>query len=139
MIKIDTSEEETNEFQKHMKYNMTLVTFLRENSEKLTSIFLNKLQDSIQISEKKYHMLREEIKSIILESGFKGDNIEDILNSCYHELLFDNYQGFEGIFYHEFLQCIQWISLVLISDDSKDEEEVNKIIIFIINNLINFI
>jgi len=129
MVKIDSNDEEINEFQKHMKYNMTLVTYLRENSDKLMNIFMNKLQDSIQIAEKKYHMLREEIKSIINESGFKGENLEEILNSCYHELLFENYQGFEGIFYHEFLQSLQWLSLVLVSDEEEvpeGEEEKDK-------------
>ena len=72
MIRIDSSDEESSEFQKHMKYNLSLVSFLRENSSKLISLFLTKLLDSIQIAEKKYHMLREEIKSIVLESGFKG-------------------------------------------------------------------
>lgn len=120
MLSIDSNDEEINEFQKHMKYNMTLVSFLRENSEKLTNMFLNKLHDSIQIAEKKYHMLREEIKSIIHESGFKGENLEETINNCYHELLFENYQGYEGIFYHEFLQVILWLSLVMVSDESEE-------------------
>jgi hypothetical protein len=124
MIKIDSNDGETNEFQKHMKYNMNLVAFLRENSEKFMSIFMNKLEDTIQTV--KYNMLREEIKSIILESGFKGENIEDIINSCYHELMFENYQGFEGIFYHEFLQCLQWLSLVLVSDEEDLPEGEEK-------------
>ena len=126
MLEIDSNDELINEFQKHMKYNMTLVTFLRENSEKMMNIFMNKLQDSIQIAERKYHMLREEIKSIINESGFKGENLEEILNSCYHELLFENYQGFEGVFYHEFLQSLLWLSLVLVSDESEVQEEEKK-------------
>lgn len=130
MLKIDSNDEETNEFQRHMKYNMTLVNYLRENSEKLMNIFMNKLHDSIQIAERKYHMLREEIKSIINESGFKGENLEEILNSCYHELQFENYQGFEGVFYHEFLQSLQWLSLVLVSDESEvlevEEEKKEK-------------
>jgi hypothetical protein len=85
---------------------------------------MNKLEDTIQTV--KYNMLREEIKSIILESGFKGENIEDIINSCYHELMFENYQGFEGIFYHEFLQCLQWLSLVLVSDEEDLPEGEEK-------------
>ena len=120
MLKIDSTETETNEFQNHMKYNMTLVTFLRENSEKLMNIFLTKLEDTIQTV--KYNMLREEIKSIIMESGFKGENVDEIITRCYHELLFENYQGFEGIFYHEFLQCLQWLSMVLVSDEAEIQE-----------------
>lgn len=126
MLKIDSNDQEINEFQKHIKYEMSLISFLRENSEKLMSIFTNKLQDSIQIAEKKYHMLREEIKSLILESGFNGENLEDIINSCYHELMFENYQGFEGIFYHEFLQTVQWLSLVLVSDEGEINQEAEE-------------
>lgn len=123
MLALDSNDEETSEFHKHMKYNLTLVSFLRENSEKLMNLFLNKLTDSIQIAEKKYHMLREEIKSLINESGFKGENIEETINNCYHELLFENSQGYEGIFYHEFLQVILWLSLCLVSEESDVIEE----------------
>lgn len=36
--------------------------------------------------------------------------------------MFDNFQGFEGIFYYEFLQCVQWMSLVLVGEDEIEEE-----------------
>lgn len=87
-----------------MKYNITLINFLRENSERLALIFNTKLQDSIQVVDKKSHMLKEEIKSLIQEAGFKGDNLDDIIDTCYKELFSEEkYQGFEGIFYYEML------------------------------------
>ena len=48
-------------------------------------------------------MYSEEIIQIILDTGFTGDNVDDIIKQCYTELLFDNYTTFEGIFYYEFL------------------------------------
>lgn len=87
-----------------MKYNITLINFLRENSDKLQQIYNGKLQDSIQVVDKKCHMLKEEVKSIIQEAGFKGDNLDEIIDTCYKELFNDDkYQGFEGIFYYEML------------------------------------
>lgn len=86
-----------------MKYNITLMNFIRvnklklvellfltqfqESSEVLISIFVEKLQDSLQIADKKFHMLKEEVKSLITEAGFKGDNLDEIVNTCFQELL----------------------------------------------------
>lgn len=51
-------------------------------------------------------MQDEEIKSIIIEAGFSGDNIEDIIASYSQELMFDRFNGFEGLFFYEFLQVL---------------------------------
>jgi hypothetical protein len=52
-------------------------------------------------------MLKEEVKSLIQEAGFKGDNLDEIIDTCYKELFNDDkYQGYEGIFYYEMLQVI---------------------------------
>ncbi|KAL4509138.1 hypothetical protein ABPG72_018069 [Tetrahymena utriculariae] len=126
IVSIDNNEDEFNEFQKHMKYNITLMNFIRENSSNLIQIFVEKLQDSLQIADKKFHMLKEEVKALITEAGFKGDNLDEIVNTCFQELLSeDKYQGFEGIFFYEYLQVMQWLSLVLIADSEEDREYEN--------------
>ena len=68
-------------------------------------------------------MLGEEIKSIIQEIGYQGDNYDEITQTCFHKLYFDNLQGFEGIFYYEFLQCLQWLSLNLLETDQEEKNE----------------
>ena len=35
-------------------------------------------------------MLREEIKSLIQEAGFKGDNLDEIIDTAYKELFNDD-------------------------------------------------
>ena len=40
--------------------------------------------------DKKCHMLREEIKSLIQEAGFKGDNLDEIIDTAYKELFNDD-------------------------------------------------
>ncbi|KRX01888.1 hypothetical protein PPERSA_05727 [Pseudocohnilembus persalinus] len=128
IVTIDSQDAEFNEFHKHMKYNITLMTFIRDNSQQLQSIFLEKLHDS-SLDNKKFHLLQEQIKSLIIDAGFKGDNLDDIVSTCLTQLINeDKYSGFEGIFYYEFLQVMQWLSLVLITDqddeeDKQDEEE----------------
>jgi len=32
-------------------------------------------------------MLKEEVKSLISEAGFKGENLDEIVNTCFSELL----------------------------------------------------
>ena len=32
-------------------------------------------------------MLKEEIKGLIVQSGFKGENLEEIVNTCFSELI----------------------------------------------------
>lgn len=71
-------------------------------------------------------MLKEEVKSLIAEAGFKGENLEEIVNTCFLELFAeDKYQGFEGIFFYEYLQVMQWLSLVLIADSEEDKNSQN--------------
>ncbi len=32
-------------------------------------------------------MLKEQVKNLICEAGFKGDNVDEIVNTCFIELL----------------------------------------------------
>ena len=103
-----------------------------------------KVQESMQVAERKFHMVREDIRTIIIESGFKGENMEDIISTCFHELFLDVFQGHDGMFYFEFLQIIQWLSLVLVSEadnkeEQKDEEELEEGIEGLIEKLKYFI
>lgn len=79
MLAIDSNDEMINDFHKYMKYNMVLIQALREKSDELEAIFKNKLKDSLQISDKKYYMYSEEIIQVILDTGFTGDNVDDII------------------------------------------------------------
>lgn len=124
IISIESHDDNFNEFHKHMKYDSTLIYFIQENSQQFIQIFCERLQQSIQVANKKYHLLREEIKNLILEAGFKGENLEYIVNTCFNEFMqHDKYSGYEGVFYYEYLQMMQWLSLTLIADT---EEEENK-------------
>ena len=68
-------------------------------------------------------MLKEEIKNIIQDAGFRGDNLDEIIDTSFKELFVEEkFQGFEGIFYHEYLQVLQWLSLVLIAENEENDE-----------------
>ena len=53
----------------------------------LKSLFVYKLKDALQSSENKYHMLKGEIISIVKETGFSGENIEEIIDTCWNDII----------------------------------------------------
>ena len=100
----------------------------------LKSLFVHKLKDALQSSENKYHMLKGEIISIVKETGFSGENIEEIVDTCWNDIMpGEKYEKFEGILFYEFLQVLMWLSIVFIQknddtdpQDNKDEMEISE-------------
>ena len=78
--------------------------------------------------DKKFHLLDQQIQQLIKDAGFHGENLEDIVTTCRTQLQQgeEKNQGFEGIFYYEFLQVMQWLALVLITDAEDEEEKLEE-------------
>ena len=91
------------------------------------------MKDALQVDGIKLYILKSEIQSMVLDLGFQGDNIEEIVDTCFSEVTpGDRYNNFEGLFYNEYLQAIQWLALVFIQKkddqqpDEEDDEEVSE-------------
>ena len=94
--------------------------------------FIEKLSNTLQPSENKFYLLKEEISKIIDDIGFLGENIEQIVDTCFLEVTpGEKYDEFEGLYYYEYLQALQWLSLVFIQkkdenvDPNEEDIEVN--------------
>ncbi|CAD8201152.1 unnamed protein product [Paramecium octaurelia] len=125
IIEINSDEKEFNNFQQHMKYNEILVNFIREIQDQMQNIFIKRFsQGNDDNSDIKFHIRQEEIKQLIQDSGYKGDNLDGIIKTAYKELFHDEkFNGFEGLFYYEFIQVMQWLALVLIQNDERSQQE----------------
>ncbi|CAD8095737.1 unnamed protein product [Paramecium sonneborni] len=125
IIETNSDEKEFNNFQQHMKYNEILVNFIREIQDQLQNIFIKRFsQGNDDNSDIKFHIRQEEIKQLIQDSGYKGDNLDGIIKTAYKELFHDEkFNGFEGLFYYEFIQVMQWLALVLIQNDERSQQE----------------
>ncbi len=78
------------------------------------------------MNEKKYYILPEEIQGIIRDVGFQGSNIAEVVTTCFQELQIDHFKGFQGVFFYEFLQVMQWISLVMVTDNEDKQIDPNN-------------
>jgi|JI9StandDraft_2_1071091.scaffolds.fasta_scaffold217982_2 hypothetical protein len=76
-------------------------------------------------------MLREELKTLLGDCGFEG-NHDNLLNECFMEFfgyligLFrtkEKYRKFEGIFFYEFVQMVEWLALVLVQTNPQEEDD----------------
>ena len=124
MVKIHTNDEELTEFQRHMFYSPFLVDLFKNNDNILMQIFNIKLKDALQSMERKFHMLKDEVIALIKETGFQGENLDEIVEACFNEINpGEKYNGFEGIYYYEYLQVLLWISMVFIQKDEDNPDE----------------
>eukprot|EP01016_Furgasonia_blochmanni_P023389 TRINITY_DN2526_c0_g1_i2.p4 TRINITY_DN2526_c0_g1~~TRINITY_DN2526_c0_g1_i2.p4 ORF type:complete len:155 (-),score=40.41 TRINITY_DN2526_c0_g1_i2:25-489(-) len=99
----------------------------QEHSDFLMKLFVYKMEDSGQIAIRHFHMLRNEIKSIITEIGITSGNVDEVVETCFNEILPpEKYQGFEGVFYHEYLQIMLWLALVLIQRSDEDDQGADE-------------
>jgi len=86
----------------------------------------------LQPSENKFYLLKGEISKIIDDIGFLGENVEQIVDTCFSEITpGEKYHEFEGLYFYEYLQALQWLSLVFIQkkdeniDPNEEDIEVN--------------
>jgi len=120
MLEIHLNDEDLTDFQRHMLFSAPLIELLRDKSPILKQVFIDKLSNTLQPSEHKFYLLKGEIAKIIDDIGFLGENVEQIVDTCFAEITpGEKYHEFEGLYYYEYLQALQWLSLVFIQ--RKDE------------------
>jgi len=134
IIKIHGEEENLAELHRHLLFSDVLMDQVKNSIEVLKSLFILKLKDALQVVENKHFMLKGEISSIIKETGFGGDNLDEIIDTCFNDVMpGKKYEKFEGLYFYEYLQALMWISVVFIqkSEESSpkpdsDETEISE-------------
>jgi hypothetical protein len=59
----------------------------------------------------------------LIRDIYQGDNIDEAVDMCFAECTpGEKYHNFEGLYYYEYLQALQWLSLVFIKDENETEE-----------------
>lgn len=90
------------------------------------------MKNTLQPSEHKFYLLKGELCKIIDDIGFLGENVDQIVDTCFSEITpGEKYHEYEGLYYYEYLQALQWLSLVFIQkkdenvDPNEEDIEVN--------------
>lgn len=65
ITEINSEEEEFGEFKRNLRENPKIISFFRNNSEKLKSIFVNQSIRSIQNASDSYVIMKEEVKEML--------------------------------------------------------------------------
>jgi len=100
------------EFNKHMRFNSELIQLLNDLSENLLYIYAYKLRET---NERPYCMSKDDVITLIEENDLTGDNFSNLVDLCLNEIVdHSKYSGFNGIFYYEFLQVLQWLALIYV-------------------------
>ncbi len=106
--------------------------FKKAKSSILKQTFIEKLGNTLQPSENKLYLLKGEIAKLIDDIGFLGENVDQIVDTCFTEITpGEKYYEFEGLYYYEYLQALEWLSLVFIQkkdeaiDPNEEDIEVN--------------
>ena len=109
---MDQNEDEMTEFNKHMRFNSELIQLLNDLSENLLYIYAYKLRET---NERPYCMSKDDVITLIEENDLTGDNFSNLVDLCLNEIVdHSKYSGFNGIFYYEFLQVLQWLALIYV-------------------------
>lgn len=118
----DQNEDEMTEFNKHMRFNSELIQLLNDLSENLLYIYAYKLRET---NERPYCMSKDDVITLIEENDLTGDNFSNLVDLCLNEIVdHDKYSGFNGIFYYEFLQVLQWLSLIYVQSTQEEMEDM---------------
>eukprot|EP01017_Pseudomicrothorax_dubius_P020465 TRINITY_DN22328_c0_g1_i3.p1 TRINITY_DN22328_c0_g1~~TRINITY_DN22328_c0_g1_i3.p1 ORF type:complete len:481 (+),score=126.52 TRINITY_DN22328_c0_g1_i3:67-1509(+) len=79
-------DERITEFHRHMRYSEQLHDTLLEYSALMRKLFSLRLMNTIDMGNKHFMIKKDDVSLLIQETGFTGENREEIVNTCFAEL-----------------------------------------------------
>jgi hypothetical protein len=90
----------------------------------MRKIFIHKLANNLDMFGKRFMIKRDDVILLIKDTGFTGENVTEIVDSCFSELFTTERQrSFDGILYYDFMQILMWLSLVFIQNEKEGGED----------------